>query len=201
MVTPNGQVKILDFGLATTADAHGPDPPVEAAPEMKQEVYPCLDELETPVVKETADHLLLTDQGVALGTPCYMSPEQASGRSVDTSSDIFSLGVVLYEAASGELPFHGSSDRELLEAIKKRDPMPIQTTRGRVPRAFMDLVSTCLEKECKARYPSARRLNQDLSKLEKSLARRTKMLDRFLDTRTARAGIAIMMLLLTLIAL
>ena len=200
MVTPNGHVKILDFGLATTADVPAPDPYEEAASKTHQEVYPYLDEpeVDTPVVKETPEHLLLTGQGVALGTPCYMSPEQASGRSVDTSSDIFSLGVVLYEAASGELPFHGSSDRELLEAIKKSDPTPIHTANGRVPRAFMDLVSTCLEKECKARYASAKRLNQDLSKLEKSLVRRTKMLDPVLNSHAGRAGIAIMMSLLAL---
>lgn len=201
MVTPSGRVKILDFGLAKAAAAPAPTRRPETAVERDPEAYPLLDELVTPVVKETADRLLLTGQGVALGTPCYMSPEQASGRAVDPSSDIFSLGIVLYEAASGVLPFHGNSDRELMDAIQKYDPLPIHTHNGRIPRAFMQLLSTCLAKECGSRYGSAKLLNQELSKLHKRLDRKRKIVEPFLSTNTGRAGIAIMMALLALFAL
>jgi serine/threonine protein kinase len=201
MVTPSGQVKILDFGLAKAAPTSTTDLLIEPPETRRSEEYLILEDVETPAVRETSERFLLTNQGVALGTPCYMSPEQASGRPVNTSSDIFSLGVVLYEAASGELPFHGSSDRELLEAIQKREPMPIQATNRKVPRAFMDLLSLCLAKECRKRYASARLLNQDLSKLKKRLELRNKIIEPLLNRPAGRAGIAIMMSLLALIAL
>ena len=200
MVTPTGRVKILDFGLAKAA-APASYPEAETVIASNPEAYPLGNEMETPVVRETPERFLLTDQGVAVGTPRYMSPEQASGRPVDPSSDIFSLGIVLYEAASGALPFRGNSDRELLDAIQKSDPLPIHTNNGRIPPAFMQMLSTCLAKECGSRYGSAKLLNQELSKLHNRLDRKHKIVDPFLSTNTGRAGIAIMMALLALFAL
>jgi serine/threonine protein kinase len=201
MVTPSGQVKILDFGLAKASPTSEEDLPIELPETKSSEEYLLLEDLETPAVRETSERFLLTNQGVALGTPCYMSPEQASGGPVDTSSDIFSLGVVLYEAASGELPFHGSSDRELLEAIQNREPVPIHAMTRNVPRAFKELLSLCLAKECRERYASAKLLNQDLSRLKKRLELRNKIIEPLLNGPAGRAGIAIVMSLLALIAL
>jgi tetratricopeptide (TPR) repeat protein len=104
----------------------------------------------------------LTRLGVAVGTVSYMSPEQASGGPVDARSDIFSLAVVIYEALAGELPFRGQSDREVLEAIRARDPEPLGEACPGLPPELAGIVARCLSKNPDERFPSATALREKL---------------------------------------
>ncbi len=196
MVTPSRQVKVLDFGLAKA---------LERYPEVKEEdktrerpLVPDGDE--SPRYAENYKGLT-TAHGVALGTPSYMSPEQASGAPVDARTDIFSLGVVLYEAISGRLPFDGKSDRELLHAIRSKDPTPLKVESGQVPREFSKVVSTCLSKAPEHRYSSAKALRGDLERLEKGLGWRHRLVQPLTQTVAGRVGLvaAIVFLLAFLI--
>jgi Tol biopolymer transport system component len=135
MIRPDGLVKVLDFGIARfmeAAAAQGPGPA----------------------------HSSLTRTGVIIGTPRYMSPEQARGLAVDARSDIFSLGVVLYELLSGAVPFDGSTPPDVLAAILMQDPPALAA-----PAGIERIVRRCLNKEAAARYPSADALRDDLEKL------------------------------------
>ena len=106
---PTGRVKILDFGLAKL---HGPSKSSDAATTAHQ-----------------------TDAGTVLGTVAYMSPEQAEGKPVDARSDVFSLGVMLYEMATGERPFKGDTSLSTLAAIMRDSPRPVTEVNGAVLRA------------------------------------------------------------------
>lgn len=137
MVTPRGQVKVLDFGLA--------------------KVTP---HAETPTV--TASR---TDPAAVMGTLQYMSPEQALGREVDHRSDLFSLGVVLYEMATGRLPFAAVTASETIERITHAQPEAIARFNYSLPSEFERIVRKCLEKDRERRYQSARELRVDLENL------------------------------------
>ncbi len=138
MITPRGQVKVLDFGLAKIAQ------------------------------QEIEDYTQsLTEAGTVMGTAKYMSPEQALGRPVDHRTDIFSLGVVLYEMATGRLPFSGSSAAETLDRILHASPEPIAQFHGDTPPELERIVRKCLEKDRDRRYQSARELAVDLRNLER----------------------------------
>ena len=134
MVTPRGQVKVMDFGLAK-------------APGRTQ----------------------LTEAGTTLGTVAYMSPEQGRGDAVDARSDIWSLGVVLYEMVSGQLPFEGDHEQAIMYAILNEDPVPLTSLRSKVPLALERVVSKCLEKQPSRRYQHVDDLLVDLKRLEDSL--------------------------------
>lgn len=129
MVTPQRQVKVLDFGIAKMTDA-------TAA---------------TTTEETTAFPHDETTVGTILGTYSYMSPEQTRGEAVDGRSDIFSLGCVLYEAATGELPFRGRSTIELMHAIATATPVAPSRVRAGLPEAFDRLMAKCLEKEAQKR--------------------------------------------------
>src|SRR5689334_19283833 len=129
-LTPEGRVKILDFGLAKSAP--GPDDAQTNSPTV------------------TA-----TDPGTVLGTVGYMAPEQVRGRAADHRSDIFSLGAVLYEMATGKRAFKGDSAVETMNAVLKEDPADISTLRG-VPPDFDRVVRHCMEKSPAERFQSAR---------------------------------------------
>jgi eukaryotic-like serine/threonine-protein kinase len=150
MVTPEGQVKVLDFGLAK----------VRAIED---------EELSASVGTPVRVHLESgeTESGHAVGTPSYMSPEQASGSVLDERSDLFSLGIVLYEASSGALPFRGTSQREVLDAILKKEPPPVHELREQVPDDFSQVLARCLAKRPEDRYSSAVELRKDLDRLGK----------------------------------
>lgn len=172
-VTESGQVKILDFGLARLRREVAPDPFDSAVPTTS-----------------------LTLTGQVLGTVGYMSPEQVSGQPVDVSSDLFSLGCVLYEMLSGRRAFSGGSHEESLMATLRDEPVPIQELRPEVPSALALIVMRCLEKEPGRRFESARDLAFALQALssEQSLptAPRGMPRPRRVSTRTAVAVLAML---------
>jgi TolB-like protein len=141
MITPEGRVKILDFGLAKRLR--------EAREEDKRDPG-------------------LTASGMILGTPNYLPPEVLVGRSADARSDIWALGVVLYEMASGRLPFEGGSMAELAGSIVNDSPTPLS---GRVPTGLQMVIARCLAKDPVARYRSASEVEAALEALDPSTIR------------------------------
>src|SRR5262245_45002418 len=139
MVTLDGVVKILDFGLAKLAQPAA------------------LDDVESP----TDTHL--THPGAVLGTLGYMSPEQASGRPLDFRSDQFSLGVIIYEAATGKRAFQRNTAAQTLAAIIQDEPTPIAVLNPRAPAAVSWIVDRCLSKDPEERYESTLDLARDLA--------------------------------------
>jgi serine/threonine protein kinase len=142
-----GQVKVLDFGLAKRLAAES------------------LDALGT-----TAE-VQQTQEGAILGTPRYMSPEQALGKPLDQRSDLFSLGVVLYELTTGQLPFGGSNFAEILNNIAHSQPTAIARLNYDVPPELERITLKCLQKSPDRRYQSARELLVDLRNLARELER------------------------------
>ncbi len=139
IVTPEGQVKILDFGLAKLAEHMLPGSPA------------------------ATEELTLTRSGAILGTVSYMSPEQAAGLEVDHRSDIFSLGIVLYEMLAGRRPFQGKSQVDLLHAIIY-EPLP---PAGSISPRLEEILEKALEKDPKDRYQHAADLSLDLRRVER----------------------------------
>ena len=109
----------------------------------------------------------LTKEGTTLGTVAYMSPEQARGDEVDHRSDIFSLGVLLYEMLTGQLPFKGDYDPAITYSVMNEDPEPVTALRTGIPMELERIVNKCLQKEPSARYQGANELLVDLHKLKK----------------------------------
>jgi serine/threonine protein kinase len=110
----------------------------------------------------------ITRPGMILGTARYMSPEQARGLDVDGRSDIFSMGVVLYEMLSGAAPFNGATPSDVLAAILTYDPAPLSQNARIVPAEFERIIRRCLAKDVANRYPSAAALQEDLKLLRKA---------------------------------
>jgi serine/threonine-protein kinase len=106
----------------------------------------------------------LTREGVAVGTPAYMSPEQARGKDVDQRTDIWSLGVVLYEMSSGQLPFEGKNEQAVVHSILNDEPKPLSSLRSDIPKYIEQIVDKTLRKELDIRYQNVQELIQDLSK-------------------------------------
>jgi len=144
MVTAEGRVKVLDFGLArpTTSAAHGARD-VTAPP--------------------------MTESGVVVGTRSYMSPEQARGQLVDARSDIFALGINLYEMLTGRRPFVGDTPSDVLSAIIKEDPPAVSSIRAGLPRELSRLVRRCLAKDPARRLQSALDLRNELEDLRREI--------------------------------
>src|SRR5687768_14846584 len=149
IVSDDGHVKILDFGLAK----------LQAVPSALTE----LSAVET--VAPT-----LTEVGMMLGTFAYMSPEQAQGKPVDARSDVFSLGIMLYEMSTGRRPFSGDNGVSLLSSILRDTPAPITETRPSAPAHLDRIVRRCLEKSPDQRYADARALRDELLTLRADLA-------------------------------
>ncbi len=145
MITREGKVKVLDFGLARL-DAPSSDPNVTGVP--------------------TASIVELTGEGQIFGTVAYMSPEQARGGKVDARSDVFSLGIVLYQMLAGARPFHGESAIELLTSILRDRPASITDLRTDVPPHLARILRRCLEKDPLDRYQTSRDVFNELRDLQ-----------------------------------
>jgi eukaryotic-like serine/threonine-protein kinase len=141
-VTPSGHAKVLDFGLA---------------------------KLHTKLVSSSNVATMTFDSktGTTVGTAGYMSPEQVLGRDVDARSDIFSLGVVLYRAATGVMPFPGKTTGEVADAILHKAPVPMARLAPAIPAGFENIVLKALEKDAELRYQSAGEMRADLRRLRR----------------------------------
>ena len=149
MVRRNGYVKVLDFGLAKLT-------------ESSSEREPSDGEASTRV-------LVQTDAGVVMGTSHYMSPEQARGKPVDARSDIWSLGVVIYEMVAGRTPFEGETSTDVIVAITQKEPPPLLRFAPKLPAELDWIVTKALRKDREERYQTVKELLVDLRRLKQRL--------------------------------
>ena len=160
MVTPKGQAKVLDFGLAKLLAPSGSDATVS-----------------------------MSETHGLLGTPLYMSPEQAQGKSVDFRTDLWSLGVVYYESLAGRAPFQADSSLAVLRAIAEQAPQPVRQLRPDIPPLAERIVVHSLEKEPSNRYGSAAEIVRDASELLTRLSAESMALER--PARKTSRGLAV----------
>jgi TolB-like protein len=148
MVTSEGRVKVLDFGLAKDVRPAGSG-------------------------DATLTSASQTQVGVVMGTPAYMSPEQTTGRPLDHRTDIFSLGVVLHEMATGRRPFEGTSSAELVSAILRDTPLPVTDARPDLPGDLARIIRRCLEKDPSHRVQTARDVSNEFRDLARQISQRS----------------------------
>ena len=153
MINARGQLKILDFGLAKMGPGGGPadrdGAPSQAETRLKSGQ--------------------LTTAGAVLGTVSYMSPEQARGQLTDARTDLFSLGTVLYQMATGQLPFPGDTQPVVFEAILNRPPRPLSEANPKMPAGLGRILEKALEKDRNLRHQTATELKTDLLRLRRDL--------------------------------
>ena len=171
-VNSRGQVKVLDFGLAKI---EGAGRAADGSPAPSQ-------------METTGAGQELTIPGTTLGTVSYMSPEQARGQLADARTDLFSLGTVLYQMASGVLPFQGNTSAMVYEAILNRDPAPLTQVNAAMPPEFARILDKALEKDRNMRYQTATDLKTDLTRLKRDSEAGGKRPVSELGSRAARAS-------------
>ncbi|MCI0392801.1 MAG: serine/threonine-protein kinase [Acidobacteria bacterium] len=164
MVRRDGIVKVLDFGLA----------------KLTEPASPVLDS-QAPTLARNS-----TEAGVVMGTPRYMSPEQARGEKVDLRTDIFSLGAMLYEMVTGRRPFDGGTVSDVIAEILKSEPPPLTEARPEMPPELQRIVSKALAKERGERYQAINDLDADLESLKKELEFKTAQALTFEDASRGR---------------
>jgi serine/threonine protein kinase len=145
MLRRDGIVKVLDFGLAKLGEQESSDP------------------------QASTMLLVQTEEGARMGTPMYMSPEQARGQVVDHRTDIWSLGVVLYEMVAGRAPFEGSTSSDLVAEILKTEPSPLTAYSAEAPAELQRIVRKTLRKNCEERYQTIKDLELDLKNVRREL--------------------------------
>lgn len=154
MIRRNGHVKVLDFGLAKLTERRETE------------------ETDTEAVTRA---LVQTDAGVVLGTSQYMSPEQARGKPIDARTDIWSLGVVLYEMTSGRAPFIGDTKTDVIIAIARTEPAPLARFAPNAPAELEWIIMKALRKDIDERYQTVKELESDLKKLKQRLEFQTEL--------------------------
>jgi serine/threonine protein kinase len=174
MLRPDGYAKVLDFGIAKLAEQ----------------------ELPTSMPKDHALLLVETNLGSVLGTVRYMSPEQARGGHVDKTTDIWSLGVVLYEMVTGHAPFSGDTPKEVMASILEKEPPPVTRYVARAPAELQQIVSKTLRKDPAQRYRNAHELLHALKELRRKLEFKLQRAAAPLWLRWARSPIALLLVLL-----
>jgi Tol biopolymer transport system component len=148
MVTPDDGIKVLDFGLAKLRDQSG-----------------------TPAPSDTAAASQRAGDSMLWGTVSYMSPEQAQGKGADERSDVFSLGIMLYEMATGQRPFKGSSRVSILSSILNDTPPPVTAVKPALPARFSRIVARALEKDPERRFRTAAGLRDELAAISRGRRR------------------------------
>ena len=149
MLRRDGYLKVLDFGLAKLSEKHS----------ERQRI-----ELDAPT-----RGMVKTDVGVVMGTVAYMSPEQTRGQDIDARTDIWSLGVVLYEMVTGRVPFEGTTNSDVIVAILEREPKPLTWFLTKAPAELQRIISKALRKDREERYQGIKDLRLDLKSLKQEL--------------------------------
>ncbi|MDQ3254671.1 MAG: protein kinase [Acidobacteriota bacterium] len=200
MVRRDGIVKVLDFGIAKLTELQEDE---SAEGERIGRGRGGEDE---PAKRQSLDPrtttLVNTDIGVVLGTARYMSPEQARGSAVDARTDIWSLGVVLYEMVAGRAPFGGETSSEIISSILERKPPPLTQLALEAPPELERIVGKCLEKDRERRYGSVQELLTDLKALERAAGPGAAVVVRKvpLATRYAVAAVALVVVAAMMVA-